>query len=297
MAILFGILAVSSASVLIRYAQGYAPSLVIAASRLSIATLALAPMALGRYWSDLRRLNRAEVRLGVLSGLFLAVHFATWISSLEYTSVANSVVLVTTTPLWVALFAPLTLREQLSRQLLGGVLLAFAGGVVVGLSDACSWNTAGLVCPSWQDFLGRSAFLGDFLALVGAWAAAGYLLIGRRLRAGMALIPYIFLVYGAAAVVLVLLMFSAGQVPWGYPPQAYLWFMLLALVPQLLGHSTFNWALGYLPAAFVSVTLMGEPVGSIILAYFLLQETPAGFKLLGAFLLLVGIYLASRGAT
>jgi drug/metabolite transporter (DMT)-like permease len=110
----------------------------------------------------------------------------------------------------------------------------------------------------------------------------------------MSLIPYIFVVYGMAALALVLIMLSTGKRPFGYPPVAYGWFLLLALVPQLLGHSTFNWALRYLSAAYVSIALLGEPIGSTILAYFLLHEIPSGLKVFGAILILTGIYVASR---
>jgi drug/metabolite transporter (DMT)-like permease len=295
LALLFGILAVSTASVFIRYAQNYAPSLVIAAYRLTIATLVLAPVAYSRHRPELRSLSRAELGLALLSGLFLALHFATWITSLEYTTVASSVVLVSTTPLWVALLSPFTVHEPLSKLVLIGMGLALVGGVVVGVSDSCSVSSAGLACPSFGDFMRGEAFLGDLLALTGAVMGASYLLIGRRLRGKMSLISYIFLVYGMAAAVLVLIMFAAGQKPFGYPPQAYLWFALLALVPQLLGHSTFNWALRYLTVAFVSISLLGEPIGSTILAYFLLEEIPSALKIFGAILILVGIYIASRG--
>jgi drug/metabolite transporter (DMT)-like permease len=173
--------------------------------------------------------------------------------------------------------------------------LALLGGLVVGLSDSCGIKGGMFSCPSFGEFVRGKAFLGDVLALLGAWMAAGYLLIGRRLRVGMSLVPYVFLVYGMAALTLFGIMFLAGQSPWGYPPQAYLWLVLLALVPQLLGHSSFNWALGYLSAAFVSITLLGEPIGSTILAYFLLDETPTALKLFGAILILAGITIASRG--
>lgn len=297
LAIVFGILAVSTGSIFVRYAQGYAPSLVIAAYRLVLATLILAPLALLRYWDEIRRLQRWEFALASVSGFFLALHFATWISSLEYTTVASSVVLVSTAPVWVALLSPLTIRESLSRLIYIGMGMALLGSIIIGLSDSCSWSELRLVCPSFNEFVQGRAFLGDFLALIGAWMAAGYLLIGRRLRAGMSLVPYVFVVYGAAALVLVVIMFAAGQTPWGYPPQAYVWFLLLALVPQLMGHSTFNWALGYLSAAYVSITLLGEPIASTILAYLLLQEAPSGLKIFGAILILAGIYVASqRGA-
>jgi drug/metabolite transporter (DMT)-like permease len=293
LAIAFAILAVSTASIFIRYAQREAPSLVIAAWRLSVATLVLAPIALTRQRAELRALKRSELGLALLSGVFLALHFATWISSLEYTTVASSVVLVSTTPLWVALLSPFTIKEPIGRFVLTGMILALVGGTVVGLSDTCTWEAGRLACPALSEFVHGQAFLGDLLSVSGAMAAAAYLVIGRRLRAKMSLISYVFLVYGMAAVVLVGIMLAAGLSPFGYSPGIYLWFVLLALVPQLIGHSTFNWALGYLSAAYVSITLLGEPIGSTILAFLLLEETPTVLKIAGGILILGGIYVAS----
>lgn len=293
--LLAGIAAASTAAIFIRFAQAEGvPSIVIAAARLTIASLLLAPVALTRYRSDLRRLTRSEWALALLSGFFLALHFATWITSLEYTSVASSVVLVTTTPLWVALLAPLVLHERVGTAALVGLVLALLGGVVIGLSDTCTWSTGALTCPPLKTFFGGTAFLGDFLALAGAWMAAGYLLVGRKLRTKMTLIPYIFVVYGMAAVALIVIMLGMGKSPFGYAPMAYLWFLLLALVPQLLGHSLFNWTLKYLPASFVSVSLLGEPVGSTVLAYIIFREAPGWVKIGGAVLILAGIWLAAR---
>ncbi len=291
--IAFGILAVSTASVFIRFAQDHASSLVIAAYRLTLASIVLTPIAIHRHKSDLQKLSRRDFILGLISGAFLAIHFATWITSLEYTSVANSVVIVTTTPMWVALLAPLILRETLHRNVIAGLAVALLGGMIVGLSDACAVEGWAVACPDFSYFLQGNLFLGNTLALFGAWSAAGYLLIGRRLRGKMSLIPYIFLVYGFAALFLVGIMLAAGESPFGYPPATYLWFLLLALVPQLLGHSSFNWALGYLPAAFVSITLLGEPIGTIILAYLILDEIPGALNLFGAILILIGIYITS----
>jgi drug/metabolite transporter (DMT)-like permease len=194
----------------------------------------------------------------------------------------------------VALLSPLLLRESITRAGFFGMLFALVGGIVIGLSDTCTWRGGALACPPLAEFVRGRAFLGDMLALAGALAAAAYLLIGRRLRAGLSLIPYIFIVYGVAAVALVLLMFGAGHTPLGYAPPTYMWFLLLALVPQLLGHSTYNWALRYISAAYVSITLLGEPIGSTLLAYFLLNETPTGMKIIGAILILAGIMIAAR---
>jgi drug/metabolite transporter (DMT)-like permease len=293
--ITFGILAVSTGSILVRYAQEFAPSIVIAAYRLGLATLILAPVAFYRYRSELSSIETRERYLAIGSGIFLALHFATWITSLEYTTVISSVVLVSTAPLWVALLSPITIKEPLTKLVLIGMSLAFVGVIIVGVSDVCTISNGKLSCPAMNDFIRGEAFLGDVLALVGAWMAAGYLLIGRRLRVGIPLIPYIFVVYGIAAVVLTVFMISSGESPVGYPPQTYLWFILLALVPQIMGHSSFNWALGYLSAAFVSITLLGEPIGSAVLAFLLLQETPTMLKVIGAILILAGIYIASLG--
>src|SRR6266542_4283036 len=135
-ALLAAILAVSTASIFIRFAQADgAPSLVIAALRLSFATLLLAPVALTRHRDEICNLTRSELSLGLVSGLFLAVHFATWISSLEYTSVASSVVFVSTGPLWVALLSPILLNERLTRAAIIGLALSLFGGTIIGLSD------------------------------------------------------------------------------------------------------------------------------------------------------------------
>ena len=292
-AIIVAILAVSTASIFIRFAQRDAPSLVIAALRLTFASLILAPIALTRYQLELRKLTRSDLLLGLLSGIFLAIHFATWISSLEYTSVASSVVLVSTGPLWVALLSPVFLKEPLTRTVLIGMLLALLGGTIIGLGDSCQLD-AGLVCPPLSKFVQGQAFFGNFLALAGAWAVAGYLMIGRKLRAGISLVPYIFIVYGIASVFLLGTMFVAGQHPTGYLPLTYVWILLLAIAPQLIGHSIYNWALRYLPAALVSITTLGEPVGSAILAYFILSEVPTSLTILGGVFILTGIYLASR---
>jgi drug/metabolite transporter (DMT)-like permease len=292
-AIVIAILAVSTASIFVRFAQRDAPSIVIAALRLGFAVVAIAPFAITRYRSELRVLTRHELLLGALSGGCLAIHFAAWITSLEYTSIVSSVVLVSTGPLWVAIFSPLFLKEPLIRPVLIGMLLALLGGTIIALGDSCQINH-GLVCPSFSGFLQGEALLGNFLALVGAWALAGYLMIGRRLRSGMSLVPYIFVVYGVAAVALFTAMFASGQRPTGFSGMTYVWIMLLALLPQLIGHSTFNWILRHLSATLVAITTLGEPVGAAVLAYFILKEIPASLTIFGGFLILAGIYISSR---
>jgi drug/metabolite transporter (DMT)-like permease len=141
------------------------------------------------------------------------------------------------------------------------------------------------------------AMWGNFLALAGAWAVTGYLIIGRKLRMKLSLIPYIFVVYGMAAIGLIALMFAAGQSPFVYEAKTYGWIFLLAAIPQLIGHSTYNWALRYLPAAFVAVTTLGEPIGSAILAFFILDEKPTIAIVIGGMLILLGIYFAARSSS
>ena len=242
-----GILAVSAASIMIRFAQQEAPSLVIAAWRLSAAALVLAPFAILRRRQEIGSMSRSDLRLAIFSGIFLVIHFATWITSLAFTSVASSVILVTTSPLWVALFSPLVLNEKLTRRMAAGLVMALLGGFLVGLSDVCTLSSEGAACPAIGDFVRGKAFWGDVLALTGAFAAAGYLMIGRKLRIRVSTLSYITLVYGAAAVGLVLLTILFGQNLFGYSKATYLWMLGLALIPQLIGHTSYNWALAFLP--------------------------------------------------
>ncbi len=272
-----GILAVSFASIFIRLAE--APSLVIAASRLTIASLILAPAAFIRAREELRSLTKGDLELALLSGLFLGLHFATWISSLEYTSVASSVVFVSTSPMFVGLASHFLLKERVSRQMFAGIAISVLGGMIIGYGDFG---------------LGVRELFGDFLALAGAVTVSVYLLVGRKLRRHLSLLSYIFLVYTTAAAFLIMLCLAMGHSFSGYSQQTYLMFFLLAIAPQIIGHSSYNWALKYLPATFVGVATLGEPIGSTILAYFALKETPTLAKLSGGVLILAGIYVSSR---
>lgn len=287
--LLVGIFAVSTASILIRFArQAGVPALMVAAYRLSIATLVLSPIVIRRHTTELKRLTQRDWLAALASGVFLALHFATWVSSLDYTTVTSSVVLVTTGPIWVALASWLFLREKLSRSIVIGLIVSVAGGIIVGLSDSAGFGLAG------------SQLWGDFLALAGAWFVAGYLLIGRQLRDRMSLIAYIFIVYGTAAVMLIALGLASGAsftadaagVP--YQPIGLVWLILMALFPQLLGHSSYNYALRFLPTTYVAVVALAEPVGTSLLAVFLLNELPPPLTIAGASVILIGIAIASR---
>lgn len=283
-----GVLAASTASIFIRYAQASGtPSLAIAAIRLTLATVILTPFALrsGGY-PAIRKLSRRDLVLALLSGAFLAIHFASWITSLEHVSVLVSVVLVDTSPLWVAALSPLLLKETSSRRVLIAIAIAFTGGVVISLNDGAA--------PPGPDAI---PLLGSLLALVGAVTVALYMIIGRRLRTTLSVLHYIWLVYGTAAVVLLLMVLLAGIPLTGYAPEAYFWILLMALIPQLVGHTAFNYALGMLPAAYVSLVSLGEPIGSAILAFLLLAEMPALIQIVGTGLILFAVVLARERQT
>lgn len=279
-------MATSAAAILIRFAQNDgAPSLVISAWRLGLATLVLTPIVLLRHRTEIAQLNRNQILLAALAGIMLVIHFASWITSLEYTSVLISVVLVTTNPLFVALLSPLLLRERISALTLVAVFLAMIGGIVITAA-----GDAGSAPKQDQPLLGAA------LAMLGSVAVALYFIIGRRLRATVTIIPYIWLTYGAGAIGLILLMLVSGQAQGliGLPPSAYLWMTLVMLFPQLIGHSSYNYALGYLSAAFVSLCVLFEPIGSTILAVIFLNEQPKPLQIGGGILILVALVVASR---
>lgn len=289
------ILAVSTASIFIRLAQSGAPSLIIALLRLGFAALILAPVALFTRRDEIRGLSKKQIFLLVASGALLAFHFWAWITSLELTSITSSVVLVTTSPLWVAILSPFFLKEKLTRVQVAGLFLALLGGIVVGLSKSCSFSAGGIFCDPLNGLsTGGETQTGNILALAGAVFVAGYFMIGRKLRKDLSLITYTTLVYGSAAVFLLAAALLVGLPIGGYAPAIYGWGLLLALIPQIIGHSSLNWSLKYLPASYVSVAVLGEPVGSSILAMIFLKETPTPLEVAGAVLILAGILISSQ---
>ncbi len=279
LALLLGIVAVSSGSIFVRFAQADAPSLTIAAFRLSLATLFLLPAAWLSHHREISGLKIREWGWLLASGAFLAIHFGTWITSLEYTSVASSVALVSTSPLWVALFAWIIWREPITLSSATGLALALCGGVIISFAETSA-------------AISSRPLLGNILALAGALAVSGYWLIGRRMRRRLGLVPYVTVVYGIAALALLAAASLSHQPLSGFKTATYGWFLLLALLPQLVGHSSFNWALGHLPAAYIAVATLGEPVGAAVLAFLVLNETPSWLKLFAAAQILSGIYLA-----
>jgi len=275
--LLVGIVSVSFASIFIRLAD--APALVIGAYRLTIASLILTPLVWTRVRKELLSLSRRDLGLAIVSGLFLGAHFASWIASLQYTSVAASVVLVSTSPLFVGIASYFLYREKLTPLKILGIILAMAGASIIGIGG-------------FEVSLGN--LWGDFLALLGAVAVSGYFLIGKALRPRLSILAYIYPTYWTAAISLILASLLAGHPFTGYSPRTYFMFLLLAVVPQILGHSSFNWALRYLSSTLVTVATLGEPVGATLLAYFILREAPLPLEIIGGIIILLGIFFVSR---
>jgi drug/metabolite transporter (DMT)-like permease len=272
-----GVICVSSAAIFIRLAE--APPLVIAAYRLCLAALVIAPIALVRSKKEILGLSGLQVLWALLSGLLLALHFGLWIASLDYTSVASSVVLVTASPVFVAIVSYLLLKERISAVTQIGIVVCFIGAGVIGYVN---WNT------------GSSSFFGAALAFLGAIAVSGYMIIGRSLRQKMGLLTYIFLTYSAAGIFLLIAVAAFRQPLGGYSGGTYLMFLLLALVPQVLGHTALNWSLKYISATLITVAILGEPVIATLLAYLVLGEVPKAVEIMGGLIILGGIYIAFR---
>jgi len=270
-----GIVAISTASIFVKLCD--APTLIIATYRMTLASLMLLPFAsYRRVWKGW---SKNEMEWLILSGILLAFHFAFWIASLKYTSVASSVVLVTTNPIFVGIGAFFFFKEPIGLNLILGIILSVLGSGLISFGDIA---------------LSKKALLGDGLALLGAVAASGYLLIGRKMRKEQDLLPYIFPVYSTAAIALVIFSLFFQKSFLGYSSSTYLFLFCLAIIPQLIGHTTFNWALKYLPASMVAVIILGEPVGSTILAYFILSEGLTIWKVLGGISIFAGILIALK---
>lgn len=271
--------AVSFAAIFIRLAE--VPALVVALYRLLIAAVVMLPLTL-------RALARSPIRglalvKTIAAGALLAVHFATWISSLSFTTVAASVSLAATSPLWVALIAWLVFSVAPTLSVMFGVLLAVAGAAIIGFGDLAG---------------GSNPLLGDALALAAGAAAAGYLVLGRSvMRSGVNLAAYAGTAYGVAALLLLPVPLLFGLPYLDYPPASFLWIALVALIPQVIGHTGLNFAAKYLSPMLVATTILVEPVGAGILALWLFKEIPTTGTILGASVLLLGVVMTIRSGS
>lgn len=269
-----GVLVLSFASVIIRVTP--APSIVIAAGRLAVAALVLTPFFWARFPERRAELKVVSIWPMLVSAVLLAAHFALWIESLNRTSVASSVVLVAMNPIFAAALSPLLLHERVSWRIALAVVLGILGAIVIAGPQLKSGAVTG----------------GNLLALAGAACAAGYLMAGRRVRPQLSLLSYVYVVYGVSAVLLLIVMLVSGHSFTGHPWQAYMFIGLLGLGPQLVGHTSFNWALRYVPAPTVAMAVLGEPVGTTILAWLILRQPPAWYEAAGGAIVCAGIYLA-----
>jgi drug/metabolite transporter (DMT)-like permease len=278
--LVLAVASVSLGSIFIRLAQ--APPLATSLYRVGLASLVIAPFTLpgaARAW---RSLGRRQRWLLVASGVALALHFAAWIASLAYTTVAASVLLVNTAPLFTLGFARVFLGEAASASTLKATALALAGAGLIAIGD-------------WGPGPAASAMRGDLLALAGAVTLSAYHVIGRGLRDALPLGAYVFGVWAVAAALLALTVAAAGTPLTGYPPRTYAWLAALALVPTVAGHGLVNRSLRVLPAPTVGLFLLGEPVGASVLAYLAFGEAPGRWTLIGGGLVLAALVLLARG--
>ncbi len=277
LAMLVSIITVSTASILIRWSN--APPVIIAMYRMIFSTLMLLPFfvfngGIGRLY----KISKMNI-LGLIGvGIVLAIHFASWITSLSMTSVASSVIFVHIDPIFVAVISHFLLKERVNKQILAGILVSLVGVSIITLGDAGA---------------GGSNLTGDLLALLGGIMLGIYLLGGRYFRGYLDLTTYVTPVYATSAFVLFLMSIATGAPLTGYSSNEYLLFFLIALVPMIFGHTLYNWALKYVSAPIVSVSLLGEPVGATILAFLFLNEIPGTYAIIGGLITLTGILISS----
>ena len=271
--ILIGVFFTSFSSILTRVSE--APSLAIATYRLGITSLLLAPVFFIKHIPEMKGMDRKTFILCIISGIFLALHFASWISSIRYTSITSSTVLVNTQPVFVVLGSYLIYREKSSFRSIASILAAIVGSVIISLGDSS---------------MGSNVLYGDFLAVVGAVTVAAYMLIGRYARRNLSVTGYTFIVYTTCTITLLVMSLATSTPLTGYPPRELAIFFALAVVCTLLGHSIFNWGLGHVKPTFVSTAILGEPVLATILAIILLGEVPTLPRLIGGIIVIGGIY-------
>ncbi|MCG9886138.1 MAG: DMT family transporter [Cyanobacteria bacterium] len=285
-----GVLAVSTAGVLTRFAMGAADrfdgpfAVALAAGRLLFAALLLGPawVELGR---SRGRTHPLAYGFAIAAGLLLALHFGCWMTSLAYTTVAASTVLVTTNPIWIALIQWLLGQGRPSVKTGLGIAVALAGSAILALGSGDATESA----------IASQPLLGNSLALVGAIAASGYLILGQRAQgAGLSIQGYAAIAYGTAAIALIPLPILGGVPLTGQPPAVYGWLVAMAVVPQVIGHTSLNWSMRWLAPDLVALAILFEPVGASLLAWLWLKEVPSAATGIGAIAIGTGVLLATR---
>ncbi len=273
------VVAISFAAIFIRLSE--APALIIAFYRLLFTLVILFPH-LSMQWKELRFLNSADLSGMLTSGIFLAAHFYLWISSLDHSPVAVAVILVSMHPLLVAVAGHYLLGDAIPRRFFASMLLVLAGTAAIAAESTTGFSE------------GSTELRGALMALGGAAMMAGYILVGRRLRQNLSTTVYVSGTYGIAALLLLLTALFARIPLAGYPTREYALFIALAVVPTLLGHTVFNWALKKVRASLVSLLYLGEPLGATLLALIILREMPSTIQAIGGLTILIGLYLVIR---
>jgi drug/metabolite transporter (DMT)-like permease len=279
-ALTLGVVSISFAAVFIRLADG--PVASVAALRLLFATIVLLPFVIfsRNTRNSIMKLPRGEKGLLVLAGLFLSLHFLSWIASLSFTGITSSIVFVTTSPIFIEIYSVTVRREKTSAKVWIGIGLTVAGAVILGGGNIAAGG------ENWK---------GDLLAVAGAIAVASYFIVGSRLRPKLTLIAYIFPVYGTAALFLVLATSLLGAGLTGLPARTYFYCFLMALVCQVTGHSLFNWALRRMKTTLVAMATLGEPIGTTMIAWLILGELPVPTEILGGVVVLAGVFVVLTG--
>ncbi len=270
------IIAVSFAAIFVRFSEAHPIS--ISFHRMLFSTLILS-LLVPYYYDEIRDITRKKWIVLISAGFFLAAHMATWVASLDYTSVASSVVLVTSHPLLVAWLSSKYLEEKTTVRSYIGIIIALTGIAIMMISDF-SYSKWSLV--------------GDLLAIFAMFMAAGYIIRGRQIRQKMSVIPYAFVVYGFSTIFLAIFSLPFSTSFQIYSINEYIIFLALAIVPTMFGHTVYNWSLKYVKARVASVSLLGEPIGASILAFLILQEVPPTITVAGAIITLIGIYFCQR---
>ncbi|MFB6195487.1 MAG: DMT family transporter [Haloplanus sp.] len=283
------VFAVSTSAILVRWSD--APNVIKALYRVSFTVGALLPFTVRRR-AALGRIRRRDGVVAVAAGVALAVHFVAWFESLDHTTVAASVTLVQAQPAFVVVGAWVLLGERASRRALLGIGIALVGMVVLSFGA----SLLAVVDPTVATGVAAGAQYGNALALFAAVAVAGYYLAGRSIRRRLGVVPYVTVVYTACALVLLVVAVGRGYALLAYPLHEWALFAAMALGPGVAGHTILNWALGHVESHVVSVSLLGEPVGSTILAVVLLSEVPPAVTVLGGVVVLAGIYVTTTAS-
>lgn len=280
-AVVTGVIAVSTAAVLVKLAD-HAPAAIIANYRLLFAVIMMAPYILFRHRKEFRLIRQKDWVFSAIAGVFLAFHFILWFESLNYTSVASSVVLVTLQPIFAFLGTYFFFQERFSPGAVISMVIALLGSVII----------------SWGDFqMSGMALFGDLLALIGAIMVTAYFLMGQQVRRRLSLMTYTFVVYGIGSLTLVLYNLIVQNPFFGYPADHWVVFLALAVIPTFFGHTLFNWALKWLSTSTISMGIVFEPIGASILAYFILGEEITGSQWLGGTIVMFGLFLFIMSTT